>query len=94
MSKYKEITDIKEGYANKLKGRLFGLLCERENGGEWEAFLDSILIELRGIPKEEHTINYLTLYYNISSLRYLRYEYFRKTIFSCMDTLGKNHGIL
>ena len=25
-----------DGYKNKLKGRLFGLLCEREKGGEWD----------------------------------------------------------
>ena len=24
-----------EGYKNKLKGRLYGLLCEREKDGEW-----------------------------------------------------------
>lgn len=35
-----------DGYKNKLKGRLYGLLCEREKDGEWEKFLDSIMIEL------------------------------------------------
>ena len=25
-----------DGYKNKLKGRLYGLLCEREKDGEWE----------------------------------------------------------
>ena len=35
-----------EGYNNNLKNRLFGLLCEREKEGEWEKFLDSIVIEL------------------------------------------------
>jgi len=83
---YKE---VKEGYYNKLKNRLYGLLCEFEKGGAWEEFLDSILIELEGIPESERSINYLALYYNISSLRHLRYEYFRKTIFSCMTLLGK-----
>ena len=34
----KSITDATfEGYKNKLKGRLFGLLCEREKNGEWES---------------------------------------------------------
>lgn len=83
---YKEII---EGYNNKLKNKLYGLLCEFEKNGEWEAFLDSILIELEGIPDEERTINYLSLYYNISSLRHLNYKYFRSTIFSCMSLLGK-----
>ena len=41
-------TPVKEAYNNKLKSKLFGLLCEREKGRDWEKFLDSILIELMG----------------------------------------------
>lgn len=80
-----------EGYINKLKNRLFGLLCEREKDGEWEKFLDSILIELYNFPDERKTINYYTLYAKLSSLKYLRYDYFRSTIFSCMSLLGKEN---
>ena len=83
-----------EGYVNKLKNRLFGLLCEREKNGEWEKFLDSILIELYSFPDERKTINYYTLYAKLSSLKYLRYDYFRSTIFSCMSLLGKTDGLL
>lgn len=82
-----------EGYVNKLKNRLFGLLCEREKNGEWEKFLDSILIELYSFPDERKTINYYTLYAKLSSLKYLRYDYFRSTIFSCMSLLGKDDVI-
>lgn len=85
---------IKEGYTNKLKNKLYGLLCEFEKGAQWEAFLDSILIELEGIPEEQRSINYYSIYYNISALRHLRYEYFRSTIFSCMTMLGKGDGLL
>ena len=28
--------DVQEGYNNKLKNKLFGVLCEREKGREWE----------------------------------------------------------
>lgn len=80
---------IKEGYNNKLRNKLFGLLCEFEKNREWEKFLDSILIELIGFSEEEKTINYFTLFHKIASLRYLKYEYFRSTIFDCMDLLGK-----
>jgi len=80
---------VKEAYNNKLKSKLFGLLCEREKGRDWEKFLDSILIELMGYSDDEKTINYYTLFYKLSSLRYLRYEYFRKTIFDCMDLFSK-----
>ena len=80
---------IKEAYNNKLKSKLFGLLCEREKGREWEKFLDSILIELMGYSEEEKTINYYTLYHKRSTLKYLRYEYFRGVIFDCMDLISK-----
>lgn len=80
---------VKEAYNNKIKSKLFGLLCEREKGREWEKFLDSILIELDGFPEEEKTINYYILYHKLSSLKYLRYEYFRATIFDCMDLVSK-----
>ena len=77
------------GYNNKLKNKLFGLLCEFEKNREWEKFLDSIIIELMGVPEEDRTINYYILMYKLSSLRYLRYEYFRSTIFDCMTLVSK-----
>ena len=80
---------VKEACDNKLKSKLFGLLCEREKGRDWEKFLDSILIELIGYSEEERTINYYTLFHKLSTLRYLRYEYFRGTIFDCMDLISK-----
>jgi hypothetical protein len=80
---------INEGYNNKLKSKLFGLLCEREKGREWEKFLDSILIELMGYSDDLKTINYYILFYKLSTLKYLRYEYFRSTIFDCMDLISK-----
>ncbi len=43
--------NFKEGYKNKIKNRLYGLLCEREKNGEWEKFLDTIVIELIGCQK-------------------------------------------
>ena len=79
---------VEEGYLNSLKNKLFGLLCEFEKGREWEKFLDSILIELMGFDENEKTINYYRLYHKISSLRYLRYEYFRSTVFDCMSLLS------
>ena len=79
---------FKEGYNNKLKSKLFGLLCEREKeGSEWEKFLDSILIELLGYKEEKNSINYYILYSKLASLRFLRFNYFRKTIFDCMNLI-------
>ena len=82
-----KVPAMQEAYNNKLKSKMFGLLCEFEKGREWEKFLDSILIELLGYSEEEKTINYYILYYKLSSLRYLKYEYFRTTIFDCMNLL-------
>jgi hypothetical protein len=82
--------EVREGYNNKLRNKLYGLLCEREKNREWEKFLDSILIELLGYPEEKKTINYYILYFKLSSLRYLKYDYFRSTVFDCMNLLGKD----
>lgn len=79
--------NIRDAYNNKLKNKLFGLLCEFEKDREWEKFLDSILIELMGYPEEDKTINYYILFYKLSSLRFLKYEYFRSTIFDCMSLI-------
>ncbi len=83
------MNNFAEGYNNKLKNKLFGLLCEYEKNREWERFLDSILTELLGIQPEKRTINYYILFAKVSSLRYLRYEYFRSTVFDCITLLGK-----
>ena len=88
------LPELNEGYNNKLKNKLFGLLCEYEKNREWEKFLDSILIELMGVEEENRTINYYILYMKISSLRYLRYEYFRNTVFDCMNLLGRHNELL
>lgn len=72
-----------DGYKNKLKGRLYGLLCEREKDGEWEKFLDSIMIELMGLGA--NSINWWPLLGKMALLRYLSYEYFRKYIFECIN---------
>lgn len=83
------IKDVQEGYNNKLKSQLFGLLCEYEKNRDWEAFLDSIIIELLGYEESAKTINYYKLFHKVSSLRYLSYKYFRTTIFDCMNLISK-----
>lgn len=75
-----------DSYKNKLKGRLYGLLCEKEKDGEWEKFLDSILIEIQGLGA--NSINWWPLIGKLMSLRYLSYNYFRKTIFECINLIS------
>ena len=79
--------EIKLAYGDKLKGKLFGLLKEREKRGEWESFLEAIEIELLGLEDELASIHYYSLRAKIHSLKYLRYSYFRKTIFDCMNLI-------
>ena len=86
--------EFKEGYNNKFKNKLFGLLCEYEKNRDWDKFLDTIFIELMGVPEEKRTINYYILSHKLSSLRYLSYKFFRSTIFDCMNLLGKDHDLL
>ena len=63
-----------------MKNRLYGLLREREKNGEWEKYLDTILIELMGYKDENKTIDYYILYSKLSACRYLSFKYYRKTI--------------
>ena len=80
---------MNEGYTNKLKNKLFSCLCEREADRNWESCLDTILIELNGIPEEQRGIDFYSIWYKLSACRYLSYKYFRKTIFDVMSLLGK-----
>ena len=80
---------VQDTLSARLKSQLYGLLCEYEKDRDWTAFLDSIIIELMGIPEEEKTTSYYVLFHKISSLRYLSYKYFRTTIFDCMNLISK-----
>ena len=73
-----------EGYKNKMVGRLYGLLCEKEKNGEWEKFLNTIIIELMGI-EDFDSINSWALIGKLCSLKFLSYEFFRKTVFECIN---------
>lgn len=76
-------------YKNKLTNRLFGLLCEYEKDREWRKFLDTITIELMGFAEEDKNAAYYHLIHNLTSCRYLSYDYFRSTIFDCMNLVEK-----
>ena len=77
-----------DGYKNKLKGRLYGVLCEREKNGDWEKFLNSIIIEIIGMKDDAISINYWALLAKLQALRILSYDAFRKTIFECINLIG------
>lgn len=78
-------SNCKEGYANYLKGKYFGMLKDFEKGKDFDYLLDSLLIELSGLSKDYNCIFLNKLYYKTASLRYLKYKYFRQTIINdCM----------
>ncbi|MDD4876981.1 MAG: hypothetical protein PHQ86_07650 [Dehalococcoidales bacterium] len=81
-------TEVNKAYLNKLKGKLYGLLCEREKNRDWEKFYDNIMIELMGFPEEHRTINYEILMRKMSSCKYLRFQYFRGVILECMNLIS------
>lgn len=81
--------EFRESYKEKMKNKLFGLLRERERGGEWEKYLDTILIELAGYNESSKTIEYYTLFYKLNMLRFLSFKYYRKTIFECMNLFDR-----
>ena len=83
------MADIIQERNEKMRGELFGLLCEYEKDRNWERFLDSILIELLEIEEDRKTPTYYKLFSKLSSLRYLSYKYFRATIFDCMNLVTK-----
>ena len=66
---------FEEGYFNKLKNKLYGLLCEFEKDGQWEEYLDSIYLELMGLDENYKTINYYILMAKLGSLKYVKYKY-------------------
>lgn len=80
---------VKEAYRDKMKKQLYGLLREREKDGEWEKFLDTILIELLGYKDETKTIEYYTLVSKLAACRYLSFKYYRKNIFECMNLFDR-----
>lgn len=84
-----DFNEIEKAYSNKLTGKLFGLLKEREKDGEWESFLENIQIELIGLEEKLSSINYYVLCAKIGSLKFLKYKYFRKTIFECMNLINE-----
>lgn len=80
---------FEEGYFNKLKNKLYGLLCEFEKEGKWEEYLDSIYLEVMGLTEQYKTINYYILLAKLGSLKYVKYKYFRSIIFDCMSLISK-----
>lgn len=80
---------INDEFLKRLRNRLYGVLCEREKNGEWEKFLNSIIIELMGLEEEHKTLNYYVLMAKLNSCKFLDYKYFRTTVLECMGLFDR-----
>lgn len=70
----------KEGYAESLKSKYYGILCDCEKHKPYEKLIDSLLIELTGALNESDCININKLYAQTASLKYVKYKYLRHSI--------------
>lgn len=80
------ISMFNEGYLNKLKNKIYNILCEREKNGDWENCLDSVLTELIGY--KDKTINFYIIWYKLSACKFLTYKYFRKSILDVLSLIN------
>lgn len=83
-------TDI-NGYLSIQKNKIYKLLPLREEGLEWDKFLNSILVELSGFNKLFD--NKVALVATMAKLEGL-YEIedfmvYRKTIFECLNSIDE-----
>lgn len=76
-----------QGYANYLKGKLYGILQDCEKGKNYDGLLESLQSDLIGALEEYDSIQMVNLFHKISSLKFLKYKYFRKTVMDCMKLI-------
>jgi hypothetical protein len=69
-----------------MKNKLYKLLVIREQGGNWQKYLENIQLTLMGFKM---TPELLIVLGRISTLRFLEMQYFRNTIFDLMEIIDK-----
>lgn len=73
-----------------LKNQIFKLLPLREEGAEWEGFVNSLIWELRGADYIETTVPLMSLIFKLSALGEMsEFKMYRKTIFECINLVDK-----
>lgn len=77
------------GYLSLSKNKIYKLLPLREEGLDWEKFLDSILIELSGFNDLfENKINLIVVLSKLEGLRKQEdFMTYRKVIFECLNSI-------
>lgn len=69
-----------------FKNKLFKLLIIKEQGGNWQKYLEDIILTLLGF---EQTNEIFIILGRLCSLQFLEYPYFRSTIFDLMPLIEK-----
>ena len=86
---------IFDAYLSRIQRNLYGLLCEYEKDGEWESFLDTILVRLNAVSDRLQSIKFLELMTGLNQLRFYRHKYFKRGIFDSISLMGRiRHDIL
>lgn len=83
-----------EQYLKVLKNKIYKLLPLREEGAEWERYLDSVKIEVSGLSKlikcEPSFISLIAKLESLSDLE--EFVLYRKTIFECLNEIEEING--
>lgn len=79
-----------EQYLYWLRNQIFKLLPLREENGEWEKFIESLIWELRGADYIEKNVPLMSLVFKLGALGEMQeFRIYRKTIFECINLVDK-----
>ncbi|MEG0775638.1 hypothetical protein [Clostridium sp.] len=83
-------TDI-NGYLSIQKNKIYKLLPLREEGLEWDKFLNSILVELSGFNKLfDNKVALMATMAKLEGLYEIEdFMVYRKTIFECLNSIDE-----
>lgn len=84
--------EVYKKHAEKLKNKLYKILCDKEEGKPWESQRNSFLIIIYGTTKEL-SVDVMELVAKLGALHILNDEYFKKTIFESMNLIDKIFNI-
>lgn len=80
-----------EGYCERMKNQIFKLLPLREENGQWEKHLETLLVELSGADSLfADTINFTTLLAKLEALKQKQPQRIhRKTVLECVHMIDR-----
>lgn len=87
---YKITTENMIQYLNAIKNNVYKLLPLREEGSEWEKYLNSLLeLELKGCEDLFTDVNFIALISKLDSLHDKNFYLYRKGIFESLKIIDK-----